>query len=525
MFLIVGRMRARGRRMALGLAMALAATILVAHPALSCSAEEAATARPVRAADPSQLPIAAGQVPLFQRYVGGTLRAGASYPDPVTRARVTKLTDSGTPIRNEKGLHHYASGPAQISRAWGDGFHTINVTAGGRDYLVDYRRGGSIANWRPLEVSGPDLSFTFSLDPATARMAFVVRDRKLQRFDTARMVFANNGRFPKDFSALGDDYLVWLQTDQRDEWFVMMLQNGGRVVAWNSKTDQLRVLSVVDLDEPHLERDGRYIFVARESDWLIWDLRTNTQSTPRRTPFRGHPGAFRSLFAASEGDNNPATLWRHDPATGKSATIWTGEQSGNGGQHRADQWIMPDAELRGDLTRQWFLQTVHDEGEANAGEWRRQQGEVFVATVRDWGAAYGKPGIGIRAIRQTRANDPTSFMATLTSVPNENALSEGTFHYDAETSRVFVWMRGGGNPSGRVAIKSPALVHDAMALLRLDGSEARLLAHHYSLDAERQYDAMPKATISPDGQLVVFSSNMNDSDGRVDVFAVELPVR
>ena len=69
------------------------------------------------------------------------------------------------------------------------------------------------------------------------------------------------------------------------------------------------------------------------------------------------------------------------------------------------------------------------------------------------------------------------------------------------------------------------MVHDAIALMRLDGSDARLVAHHYSLDAERQYDAMPKATISPDGKLIIFSSNMNDSDGRVDVFAVEIPLR
>ena len=46
-----------------------------------------------------------------------------------------------------------------------------------------------------------------------------------------------------------------------------------------------------------------------------------------------------------------------------------------------------------------------------------------------------------------------------------------------------------------------------------------------SLDAERQYQAMPKATISPDGKLIIFSSNMNDRDGRVDVFAVEVPTR
>jgi WD40 repeat protein len=50
------------------------------------------------------------------------------------------------------------------------------------------------------------------------------------------------------------------------------------------------------------------------------------------------------------------------------------------------------------------------------------------------------------------------------------------------------------------------------------------VAHHYSLNAEKNYQAMPKATISPDGKLIMFSSNMNDADGRVDVFAVEVPL-
>jgi hypothetical protein len=394
----------------------------------------------------------------------------------------------------------------------------------GSDYLVDYQRGGTITNWRRAAFTGPDLSFGFSFNPQTPRIAYAVRDGLLQRYDTTTMRLANTNHFPKNFSSLGRDYFVWLQYDKNEEWFVLMMQNTDKVIAWNSRTDQTLVLPIAKLDEPHLERDGRFVFVARDSDWLIWDLRTQTTRGPFAAPFRGHPGAFRSLFAASDGNDNPATLWRHDPVARTNTTIYFGEQSGNGGQHRGDQWIMTDAELNGSLTRQWLLQTVHDEGAAQAGEWTRHRGEIYSAPVANWGSTYGKPAIGIQALRQFVVGDPTRFSNSLKPVANLAALTEGTFYYHPATTRIYASLFGGGNPAGRVEIKAPALLHDAIALMRLDGSEIRLVAHHYSLTAEAQYAAMPKATISPDGQLILFSSNMNDSDGRVDVFAIEVPL-
>src|SRR5687768_12507719 len=82
-------------------------------------------------ADARRLPEAGGQLPLFQKYRGRELRAGESYADPATGVRVTKLTDANTPAANENGLHHYSSGPVQVSREWGTGFHTINLAAAG----------------------------------------------------------------------------------------------------------------------------------------------------------------------------------------------------------------------------------------------------------------------------------------------------------------------------------------------------------------------------------------------------------
>ena len=74
---------------------------------------------------------------------------------------------------------------------------------------------------------------------------------------------------------------------------------------------------------------------------------------------------------------------------------------------------------------------------------------------------------------------------------------EGAFFYDAKAKRIYAWIVGAGYPEGKVEVKAPASLHDGIALVRLDGSEIRLVAHHYSLDCEAQYKAMPKATISP----------------------------
>jgi len=59
-------------------------------------------------------------------------------------------------------------------------------------------------------------------------------------------------------------------------------------------------------------------------------------------------------------------------------------------------------------------------------------------------------------------------------------------------------------------------------VVRSDGSDARLVVHHYS--ASPTYYADPFAQPSPDGKVVIFNSNMNGS-GRYDLFVAEIPLR
>jgi hypothetical protein len=61
---------------------------------------------------------------------------------------------------------------------------------------------------------------------------------------------------------------------------------------------------------------------------------------------------------------------------------------------------------------------------------------------------------------------------------------------------------------------------DAIGFFRLDG-EFRFLAHHYTDDSPTFYK-QPRASMSPDGRLVVFTSTMGTD--RTDVYVAEVPL-
>jgi Tol biopolymer transport system component len=62
----------------------------------------------------------------------------------------------------------------------------------------------------------------------------------------------------------------------------------------------------------------------------------------------------------------------------------------------------------------------------------------------------------------------------------------------------------------------------AVGVARSDGSDQRLLLHHYS--HAPTYSDNPWPQPSPDGKVAIFNSNMNGS-GRYDLFVAEVPLR
>src|SRR5258708_37264233 len=75
----------------------------------------------------------------------------------------------------------------------------------------------------------------------------------------------------------------------------------------------------------------------------------------------------------------------------------------------------------------------------------------------------------------------------------------------------------GGN-----AFTATALWKQGLGMVRSDGSPARLLIHHYSLNVT--YWDMPWGQPSPDADILIFNSNVNGT-GRYTVFLPDLPLR
>ena len=375
------------------------------------------------------------------------MAAGGSYSDPVTGARVWKITSATVPMSNPGASHDYSEGPVQVSREWGGNKHTLLVRVDyGGYWLVDLTRGSGLSNWRQLAVQpGTTSAATFSQNPATPQILYVATGSALVRVNTATNTAANTGNFPANIPMLG-----WMTQDKQDGWFVGLGTTSGTVVAWNSQTNETRTKSFSNLDEPYLDRDGRYVFAnVGGTSSTIWDLQSNTTrsiAAPGNAQFF-HMPALRGFFMTTDVDtgNSQTPLWRIDPSTAaQNAQVSTlGGYSPDA--HAAGQWVQEDATLPGgDRTKQWFLRSTFD-------------------------MSYAAYGNGAK---------------------------------------------------------------EALAFIRADGSDFRLLAHHYStfsgnLPADPfRYWSMPKGSLSPDGKLVVFDSNMlAAAPARYDLFAVEVPVR
>jgi hypothetical protein len=399
---------------------------------------------PAGSADPTRLPVATGQVPNVVAYLALDVPgqpAGFSYRDPETGVRVWKVTSSTTPTANSGVGHDYSDGPNEVSLGWGpnNNTHTILIGRGARDYhVVDFTRGAGFSNYRRLPVQPrQDLGVSFSNLPNQARIAYILTGSQVVRFNTASMQVENTGNFPINLSAVGG--FGWLQHDKNDMWFAGLTNDQSTAFAWNSQTNELRTHSESWLNEPRLERDGRYIALTNTNSTIrIWDLVTNTfgpTQSDRIHIWLGHNANLRGQWVTTDVNASaPFDLDRYYPSGGQIVKTRILDNSAGPGVHHSGNWVQSDPELGNNLNKQWS----------------------FVSGV-----------------------DNTAFTATA------------------------LWKQGIG-------------------VVRSDGSDTRLLLHHYS--ATSTYWADPFAKPSPDGKVVIFNSDMRGS-GRYDLFVAEMPLR
>ncbi|MBI3792006.1 MAG: Ig-like domain-containing protein [Gemmatimonadetes bacterium] len=397
-------------------------------------------------ADPSQLPNASGQLKNTTAYTAlniPTMAAGGSYLDPVTGVKIWKMTSATVPVANPLMHHNYSEGPAQISREY-SGKHTLWIDGPtGGVYFVDFKRGVGFSNYRPAPAGTAVASFSFN--PATPSICYLVSTSgSLRRFDVSNDTYVDVAPFPV---ALGG--ASWFQSDMNDNIFaVISATSTNDVTVFNRSTGVKTTKTFAGLDEPYLERNGRYLMANTSLTAVsIWDVTTNAVTAlaaPGGSIF-AHVGITRGYFIAGDpntgGGKTP--MWAVDPSAPLSSFIFSNLNGYYPDAHTSGMWAPTDAELGGpgNLKKQWILREQYD------------------ATI---------PGTGTG-------------------------------------------------------------VKEGFAMLTLDGLNFKIVAHHYSVipaagaPNSMNYYSAPRSTMSVDGKLIMFDSNMNGT-ARTDVFIIEVPI-
>lgn len=317
-------------------------------------------------ADPTQLPVANRQTPPAGTY-GRTLTSGQTYIDPVSGMTVLKVTDASTPIANIRAHHDYSEGGPYISQPWvgtdGLTYYTLMVAVEPNRYLVDMRYDNmTLSNWRIMDIDG-DISFSFSLNPSTPRIAYAELNSLsgvVQRYNTATNKVENTGNWPW---RPGAGSINWLQNQINDTWFVAM-GNNVTVVAWRPSDNLQRTYSgIAGLDEPHIDREQPFAYLAVGSVNQVCNLLTGA------APFTGggdpawsyHPGSLENSAHVSPlrghltGIANSANqaYWTYNVLTNTARSFATanGVIGFPNEWHQAGQWVFNNGDGN---EAQWF---------------------------------------------------------------------------------------------------------------------------------------------------------------------------
>jgi len=230
---------------------------------------------------------------------------GATFQDPISSVDITRLTDASNPVANTGCTFAYVEGGPWVSGEWGGGNYTIFVmvnASGYSGYFVDYNRTTkALSNWRSVAF-GVDQRICFSSNPATPQICYYITGTTLNRYDTDANALANTGYFPHTFT--GGTTPNWLQTDINDRMFVCFDAGSTTVRSWDSTTNTALNRTFVGLDEPHLERDGRYVAAITGANAICWDLQTDTISNVGTTAQFFHAAHLRSGWISAYTDGS-----------------------------------------------------------------------------------------------------------------------------------------------------------------------------------------------------------------------------
>ena len=388
--------------------------------------------------DPTLLPAATGQTPAPGTY-GRDLEAGQTYVDPNTNVTVLKLTGASLPSDNPGVNHGYSEGGPSISQPWvgadGHVYYSIHMWHG---WLVDVRYDTfEASNWRRAPSHG-EISFAFSLNPATPRIAYVVTDfdgKRVDRYNTATNQIENTGRWPWIASAPGQ-FLAWLQTNVNDTWVVGFLNSNQTTVAFRPSDGLERSITTESTgqitNEPHLDREFPIVYLARGAGQPVAQQIVNLETGALTNPpdplginSDGHTATLRGRAVAVTFDGNGIVQTTRDGVV--SMAVSPSPVDANGDSHLAGQWVF---------------------------------------------------------------NNPSDYFV------------------------IDQWFRDVPHPirQGMIGFVSPTT------------GDQRILVAHDAVGSSYETGGQPHPTISPDGKLVMWTTNMNGSP-RFDVFVARVPTQ
>jgi hypothetical protein len=247
-----------------------------------------------------------------------TMPVGAYYLDPTTGVKVVRLTSPTAPFAASgawmSGVD-YAEGGLRIGRPAGSRYLIPVVpmgSGGGQGFrllsfdLSSYAVGVSMAT-----APGGTNEIARAMSYTSPGVMYTINGGILRKWDVsgASAVEIVSGPFPKDLRAYlhGQSSFTWFQGSTDDRWFAMMAgYSGPWLVGFDAQTNTVTEKSVSGIDEPKMDRDGRYVW-ARGSTPYVWDMQANTlaQVGGSQPAYDGHGGVTRGYAFGNPNDGRP----------------------------------------------------------------------------------------------------------------------------------------------------------------------------------------------------------------------------
>lgn len=410
-------------------------------------------------ADPTQLPIASGQTPTTRPSAASS---GDTYSDPETGVTVVRITDGSTPVAsNVFGAPDYADGGPYISQAW---------QSGGETYYTLYVWVDS----SPNDHYFVDLKYS-DLTLSNWRQLANMTNRDLcwcWSLNPSTPHVGYGTSMPEENILRQFDTTVGVMAEITDGDFPYTFPSGRLVWLQNSLNDTWFVASIFS---------GTVVRIVKPSVPTEYAKTISDLDEPRIDRAGNYAYAIHDTAVPGctySGLNHTSVI---DLSDGSVLSIAPSGQTDFGGRWAAgckdELWNTHPTAVQDYYVTQ--LPDIAPDGD-----------EYYYDPVTD----------------------------TIVFFKSRDALHDGSGH------RAGQWVIGNGSGTDQWYLVSgwsgAGDVREGIAFVKLDGSAARLLCHHYSSGAS--YGSEPHATMSPDGKLVMWQSD-NDGGENTHCFVAKVP--